>query len=117
MTNRQLVRHYGSIPSSETAAPEAAVTNLQLVRDSGSTPSSAAAAPEAGATNLQLVMSYGSDVNQSQQAVTDITHTAGTSAQRAASAIYSYAGAPATSQAENVAASSVYVVAAAPAYQ
>lgn len=116
-TNRQLVRHYGSIPSSETAAPEAAVTNLQLVRDSESTPSSAAAAPEACATNLQLVRSYGSEVNQSQQAVTYITHTAGTSAQRAASAIYSYAGAPATSQAENVAASSVFVVAAAPAYQ
>lgn len=84
--NLQLVRHYGYTPSSESPAVEAATTNLGLVRSYGSVPSSAAEG------------------------------TTQSNADGAASAIYSYAGAPATIEAENVAAPSVYVVAAAPAY-
>uniref|UniRef100_A0ACD5UT99 Uncharacterized protein n=1 Tax=Avena sativa TaxID=4498 RepID=A0ACD5UT99_AVESA len=80
-------RHYGYAPRSETAAPEAATANLRLVRSYGSVPSSA---------------TEGTTVESNVDG--------------AAPMIYSYAGAPATAQAESVAAPSVYVVAAAPAY-
>jgi hypothetical protein len=84
--NLQLVRHYGYTPSTETAAPEAATMNLGLVRSYGSVPGSATEG------------------------------TTQSNANGAASTIYSYAGAPATTQAGNVAPPSLYVVAAAPAY-
>jgi hypothetical protein len=85
----------------------AARENLQLVRQYGYTKSSETAAPEAATTNLGLVRSYGSVSGSATEGTTQ------TNADGAASAIYSYAGAPATTQAGNAAAPSVYAVAAA----
>uniref|UniRef100_J3KV60 Uncharacterized protein n=1 Tax=Oryza brachyantha TaxID=4533 RepID=J3KV60_ORYBR len=117
-TNLQLISHYGSDPSSATSAPEAAPTNSELVCNSG-----------AVLTNLQHVRSYGSMPSsligaaahssegiQFYQSATYITHTPGTYAYGASSAIYSYPGNTATCQGNNVAAPSVYAVAAPPAY-
>jgi hypothetical protein len=84
--------------------------NLQLVRHYGHTPSSETAAPQAATTNLGLVRSYGSVSGSATEGTTQ------TNADGAASAIYSYAGAPATTQAGNAAAPSVYAVAAAAPY-
>ncbi|KAM0868784.1 hypothetical protein ACQ4PT_041119 [Festuca glaucescens] len=96
--------------TSERAAYGAAHENLQLVRHYGHTPSSETAAPEAATTNLGLVRSYGSVSGSATEGTTQ------SNADGAASAIYSYAGAPATTEAGNAAAPSVYAVAAAAAY-
>jgi hypothetical protein len=86
----------------------AAHENLQLVRQYGYTPSSETAAPEAATTNLGLVRSNGSDPSSATGVQSNVDGAAPT--------IYSYAGTPAITQAENVAAPSVYIAAAAPAY-
>ncbi|KAM0868785.1 hypothetical protein ACQ4PT_041119 [Festuca glaucescens] len=74
------------------------------------TSESETAAPEAATTNLGLVRSYGSVSGSATEGTTQ------SNADGAASAIYSYAGAPATTEAGNAAAPSVYAVAAAAAY-
>ncbi|KAF0896346.1 hypothetical protein E2562_021881 [Oryza meyeriana var. granulata] len=124
-TNLQPISYHGSIPSRAIAAPEAAVTNSEVISNSGATLSTSATG--AAMTNLQLLRSYGSmpssvigaaqssEGNQYQQAATYITHAPGTYAYGAA--IYSYPGKTATCQGSNVAAPSVYAVAAPPAYQ
>ncbi|XP_047076546.1 uncharacterized protein LOC124686687 [Lolium rigidum] len=104
-----LKSHYQETTSERTAYGSAH-ENLQLVRHYGHTPSSETAAPEAAATNLGLVRSYGSVSGSTTEGTTQ------TNADGAASAIYSYAGAPATTRAGNAAAPSVYAVAAAAAY-
>lgn len=104
--------HYQETTSERTAygaAPEVVATNLQLVRHYGYTPGSETAAPEAATMNLGLVRSYGSAPSSAEEGTT-VYNVDG-----AAPAIYSYAGAPATTQARNVVVPSVYD-GAAPAY-
>ncbi|KAL6890260.1 hypothetical protein ACP4OV_009023 [Aristida adscensionis] len=120
----QLMRHYGTIPSNLTAAPETTVANLQFSSSSGPNQICASAAPEAAAGNLQLVSHYGStpsdatigttQVYQAQQGVTLTAHAADGHA-HGALMDYSHACAPAISQ-DNVPAAPVYVAAAASAY-
>ncbi|CAM0882090.1 unnamed protein product [Alopecurus aequalis] len=102
-----VVKSHYQETTSERTAYGAAHENLQLAKHHGYTPSSESAA---ATMNLGLVRSYGSVPSSAAEGTTQ------SNADGAASAIYSYAGAPATTQAENVAAPSVYVVAAAPAY-
>ncbi|TVU24602.1 hypothetical protein EJB05_27050, partial [Eragrostis curvula] len=108
-TNLQLVRHYGSNPSSLTAASEAAATNLPI-RRYGFTPSDATG----GTTRT-------SDVSESQLAVTYTTHASSISAHRATSLDYAYST-PAASQVVvspviSLPPRSAYDVATTPAYQ
>uniref|UniRef100_A0ACD5V559 Uncharacterized protein n=1 Tax=Avena sativa TaxID=4498 RepID=A0ACD5V559_AVESA len=106
--------HYQETTSERTAsgaAPEVVLTNLQLVRHYGYAPRSETAAPEAATSNLGLVRSYGSVPSSATEGTTVQSNVDG-----AAPTIYSYAGTPATTQAESFMAPSVYMVAAAPAY-
>uniref|UniRef100_A0A453MAS2 DCD domain-containing protein n=4 Tax=Aegilops tauschii TaxID=37682 RepID=A0A453MAS2_AEGTS len=119
--NPQLVMHCVYAPGSECATGETTQSSAEgaasAVYSHVGAPAITQAAPlvyavaaaphEVAGTNLQLVMHYGYAPG-SEVATGETTQS---SAERAASAIYSHAGAPATTQA----APSVYAVAAAPA--
>ncbi|XP_048532488.1 uncharacterized protein LOC125511210 [Triticum urartu] len=120
-TNLQLVMHYGYAPGSEGATRETTQSSAEgaasAIYSHAGAPATTQAAPlvyavaaaphEVAGTNLQLVMHYGYAPG-SEGATGETTQS---SAEGAASAIYSQAGAPVTTQAVP----SVYAVAAAPA--
>ncbi|XP_037436892.1 alpha-mannosidase At3g26720-like [Triticum dicoccoides] len=120
-TNLQLVMHYGYAPGSEGATRETTQSSAEgaasAIYSHVGAPATTQAAPlvyavaaaphEVAGTNLQLVMHYGY-ASGSEGATGETTQS---SAEGAALAIYSQAGAPVTTQAVP----SVYAVAAAPA--